>query len=109
MAETTIAGAANAVVNHFKEAREIFELLRPDVEGDARPELTGLDDQFGRFNIFASNLGVFASNHASLDWRLRDSDYARDITHELLQSLQFFLRRGMCNDCKLASVLRTLH
>ena len=47
-----------------------------------------------RFNIWASNNGVFATQRASLDFRLRDApDISRIITG-LLEMLQEYLRRG---------------
>jgi hypothetical protein len=44
----------------------------PHVHVEPAPILS-LSEVFGRFRLWAGNLGVFQDGHASLDWRLRES------------------------------------
>ena len=53
-----------------------------------------LDSQCGRFRIWAENIGVFASNHASLDYRLWHSAQVKDLIVSQLYNLQRHLERG---------------
>ncbi|KAH8779889.1 hypothetical protein F5883DRAFT_406681, partial [Diaporthe sp. PMI_573] len=54
-----------------------------------------LRDLIGRFNIWASNMGVFATLHASLDYRLRDLG---DVKELILEHLCNMVDR--LNQCK---------
>ncbi|KAL0262918.1 hypothetical protein SLS55_001892 [Diplodia seriata] len=50
-----------------------------DVEGEEKLILKSLQDQVGRFKIWAGNLGVFADGHCSADYRLRYGPDIKDI------------------------------
>jgi hypothetical protein len=52
-------------------------------------------DQLTRFNIWANNIGVFASGHASLDYRLRDAPDILDIMMQQVGLLQANLEARM--------------
>lgn len=64
---------------------DCLELLS---ERNNTPHWTSLLDQLGRFRIWCSNIGVFAELHASLDYRLRDVSYIRDLIVQLLASIR---------------------
>jgi hypothetical protein len=75
--------------------RRIPLLLKQPLK--SRPILTILDlrDEFEQFRLWADNIGVFAADHGSLDYRLRE---AFDVRHGLvsfLQSLYEDLLEGM--------------
>ena len=57
---------------------------------------TGLraDEQLARYEIWTSNIGVFADGHAALDYRVRDSEDARQLMIEFLGTLWEFLQGG---------------
>lgn len=59
---------------------------------DRRPILTieDLRDEFQQFQLWSKNIGVFASDHRSLDYRLRE---ARDVKEGILSLLQ-----SMCSE-----------
>lgn len=57
-------------------------------------ELTNVEDQLGRLRIWAGNIGVNAKEHASLDYRLRDSREAREITVKLLKIVHDHAQQG---------------
>lgn len=91
MERKTIAAESKIVVELF----ETLQGVTPDTDEDStKPAFTEVEDQYGRFNIFARNVGTFADGHASLDYRLRNSEDAQEVTRRLLESLQWFLRRG---------------
>lgn len=56
--------------------------------------LSDLCDEFEQFRIWARNIGVFASDNASLDYRLREAFEVKDGVVALLQSLLTHLRDG---------------
>src|ERR1700722_10325736 len=41
-------------------------------QSDASDAQRGLQDEFGRFKLWTSNIGVFTELHSSLDFRLRE-------------------------------------
>ncbi|OCL13226.1 hypothetical protein AOQ84DRAFT_416491 [Glonium stellatum] len=55
-------------------------------DGEA-PIASLVENQLGRFNIWTSNIGVFATLKLSLDYRLRDASDIRDLVLRLLDSL----------------------
>jgi hypothetical protein len=55
-----------------------------------------LDDEFGRFKIWSSNLGAHRSGKSSLDFRLSDATELRVRVVELLESLTESLDEGKC-------------
>lgn len=94
MLQGEVAAKAEAV-NH------LFDTLLPVVPSSDRspdPALhvsIGYEDQSGRFNIWVGNLGVFAKDHASLDYRLRDSPEQASLLKEVLDELQRLLLQGV--------------
>lgn len=88
------------IVTKAEAVSHLFEILLPIVPGfdqNADPALhvsIEYEDQYGRFNIWVGNLGVFAKGHASLDYRLRDSPQQMIILKEVLDELQRLLLQG---------------
>ena len=63
---------------------------------DSDPELSAqIDDQLGRFSIWAGNIGVFAQATASLDYRVRDIPQIKDLIVQQLDGLVKYLTHGM--------------
>lgn len=54
-----------------------------------------------RFQLWAVNLGIFVSGHASLDYRVRDAGNIRSTTQRLISSLEDALTEG-CLLCQIA-------
>ncbi|KAK2787325.1 hypothetical protein FQN53_005484 [Emmonsiellopsis sp. PD_33] len=77
---STIAESAAKCLESFNECLANFSLLPPRQQ-------SGIEDQLGRFSIWTSNIGVFASTRSSLDYRLRDVE---DV-HRLVQGLLWIL------------------
>ena len=69
----------------------LFEEILSNVQSDC---FDLVETQFGRLNIWASNIGVFANENASLDYRLRYSNDIRVTILQLLEVLDRNLSRG---------------
>ena len=66
-----------------------------DCLGQDGYEATPTQEQLARFEMWAGNIGVFADGHASLDYRVRNSEDARRFMVEFLNTLMLALRKGM--------------
>ncbi|KAK5107684.1 hypothetical protein LTR62_000919 [Meristemomyces frigidus] len=93
MTVLTLSAEAKLVLDHFSQVVDFITLVGDSTNDTCEETLTALRDQQGRFKIFASNSGLFATDHASLDWRLRESEDALHLTRQLLRSTQWFLSR----------------
>lgn len=84
-----------ALVNQDEAVIRRTPLLFEQPPG-TRPILTILDlrDEFEQFRIWTNNLGVFASDHACLDYRLRDALDVKEGVVSLLKSLFADLAEG---------------
>lgn len=74
--------AAGPCVNRFQQC------ISKDHNHTSTDESTWIDEQFVRFRVWYTNLGVFADGNASLDYRLRDCDEIRSLLLQLLHTLQ---------------------
>jgi hypothetical protein len=90
--EETIFDRAEACLDSFQQCFSQLQL----VEG---PGNALIEDQLGRFNIWTSNIGVFAPGRASMDYRLRDAHDIRGLVLRLLDTLL-----GHVQDCTFNSV-----
>jgi len=91
MEELSLVSQAAAALALFTNLNSNFS---QDITPDEATLLPLLEDQYGRFNIWARNVGVFASGHASLDYRLREDPQPRVLVGGLLEGLQDQLQRG---------------
>ncbi|CAK7232994.1 hypothetical protein SEUCBS140593_008452 [Sporothrix eucalyptigena] len=83
----TLAGVT--IASRAEECRDSMfkstDFLHKYEDGGTRS--AKMRDLIGRFNIWASNMGVFAAFHASLDYRLRDLEEAKVLMLEHLDSM----------------------
>ena len=97
-AELCHAGFVNiiAAVQRDKTVIERIPSLFVQTPGE-KPILTAFDlrDEFDQFRIWAENIGVFASDHESLDYRLREASDVKEGIVSLLQSLRTDLEEGI--------------
>lgn len=77
---TTIVEAARLCAQSFVQLPLAAHLLQPLSESD-------FEDQLGRFKIWAGNLGVFAADTASADFRLKDDQDVKDVIINMLARL----------------------
>ncbi|KAK6354420.1 hypothetical protein TWF730_008825 [Orbilia blumenaviensis] len=68
--------------------QEILENIRPQAD-----EFDIVETQFGRLNIWASNIGALATGNSSLDHRLRLKDDIKSMVIQLLDVLSESLRQ----------------
>jgi hypothetical protein len=87
----TIASMAKECLDRFFES---LELLKVANSRNSAQYWTSLLNQLGRFQIWSSNIGVFADLHASLDYRLRDVTDVQDQILQLLISINDCLQQG---------------
>ena len=88
--EQTIAECASVCVRIFDQC--LVDELSPDYDNG------WIEDQSARFRIWAANLGVFATGHATADYRLRDNDELRNLILQLLSAIRENLIIGKLQD-----------
>lgn len=81
-----IINVAAKVVRSFNAL--VAALLNPEAKHAHLIDNEALQDEFGRFRVWAGNLGALQKGHSSLDYRLRDSPLLLDETIKLLDELE---------------------
>lgn len=81
------------------ECQRRFAVLREAVAStitgyDDDVTSSAVDDELGRFRIWAKNIGALSVGRASLDYRLRDADYLNNNVKSLLEDLNESLCEG---------------
>ena len=103
MAAVSIRQRATECRNQFKLLvnieKEVEELDKAEPNGQ-NDEGSQTQEQMARFEMWAGNIGAFAEGHASLDYRVRNSDDAKRLMVEFLSSLLLGLSRGMVTPAK---------
>lgn len=97
MGPVSIRQRADECLSQFKLLLKIEDEVRENGKAEAgNLNFTGLraDEQLARYEIWASNIGVFADGHAALDYRVRDSEDARQLMIKFLGTLWEFLQGG---------------
>ncbi|KAL2844258.1 hypothetical protein BJX68DRAFT_269784 [Aspergillus pseudodeflectus] len=84
-AVVSIAETARACLDAFQHCLEHTKQHNPRSH-------SSLEDQLGRFSIWASSIGAFAPRRASLDHRLRMASDVQRLVYGLLQTLNEHLR-----------------
>jgi len=56
---------------------------------------SAVNDELGRFRIWAGNIGALSVGRGSLDYRLRDADYLHTNVISLLEDLKETLHDGL--------------
>ncbi|KIX10281.1 uncharacterized protein Z518_01363 [Rhinocladiella mackenziei CBS 650.93] len=95
---------ADDCLNQFKLLVKIENEVREAGKTEAQDLGFGelrADEQLARFEMWASNIGVFADGHASLDYRVRDRDDAKQLMIEFLGTLGDFIHRGSNNKAEI--------
>jgi hypothetical protein len=90
LTQSSITIAAHADVCFELFARCLTELADIVVEDGSQQIIyygDWAEDQMTRFNIWASNLGVLAQGHASIEHRLRDCNEVYRLILQLLDAL----------------------
>ncbi|KAF2230784.1 hypothetical protein EV356DRAFT_324935 [Viridothelium virens] len=87
---------ADLCLDQFRTLLEIEAEVRGSSRtNEIKSDELRAEDQRARFEMWAGNIGAFADGHASLDYRLRDTEDARELMVEFLRTLWDFLRRAI--------------
>lgn len=89
MDETTIAARAAACADLFDRFLPDDDSLETDMMNNEHvtSRLVWAEDQMARFNLWVTNLGIFALGHASVEYRLRDYPEIYNLVLQLLEAL----------------------
>jgi len=87
----SIRAGAELCLDHFHKAYE----LSCEAALYKRADFVSVKDQFDRFRIWTSNIGVFGDLHASLDFRVRDHDDIKDDFLGHLKIIEYRLSHRM--------------
>ena len=77
----------------------LFNQLLAAVDKNTTTELESgpsalINDQVGRFRIWAGNIGLYADASASLDYRVQDIPQIKNLIVQQLDGLGRYLQRG---------------
>ncbi|OBT95745.1 hypothetical protein VE01_06431 [Pseudogymnoascus verrucosus] len=86
VATSSCLEAFGALRSHLQAAKPEFAAQVPDAD---------IEDEFGRFRLWAANIGALSRGHSSLDYRLRDAPLVLEGALKLLNELQQELHQ-MC-------------
>lgn len=90
----------NGLVN-FQVAYETLE--RNESTVSEQPDATMLRSEIQRFQLWATNLGLYRQDHTSLDYRLRDNEVVRSF----YQGITHTFDRGSCSKYVFALAIWT--
>jgi hypothetical protein len=85
--EAVVKICCPGLVDEALSARIEILFKQPEEQGPILT-LADLEDDYEQFRVWARNLGVFATDHASLDFRLREASDVREGIASLLTSLK---------------------
>ena len=88
--EAVIATFSLKCQEHFEELAETLLTAKRHISSFA------VEDELGRFRLWANNIGAAKVGTASLDYRLRDATYLFQNVKSLLEELEKTLKQG-CN------------
>lgn len=86
-----LADAGSRVADEFEKVKAVDWRKYPKDFHTLAPKLSSEAD---RFLLWAVNLGLFVSGHASLDYRVRDAENIRSAIQRLIFSLEDALTEG---------------
>ena len=91
--EATIAKLTLDCQRHFEQFNDT--LVGNTNEGKYPLFSTELEDELGRFRLWANNIGAASTGRRSLDYRLRDEKYLFQNVRSLLKDLKNTLSDGI--------------
>jgi hypothetical protein len=94
--EPVISTLGRAVLQSF--IRLVHLLQDPPPNGHIPDEdhlsLRGIQDELGRYKIWAGNIGALQKGPSSLDYRLREASHVQQPIIRLLRDLEYSLKEG---------------
>jgi hypothetical protein len=111
MDNRTLADAAESCNNDFSALLSLSPLRDHPEKVDLAE---AIEEERARFRLWAANIGAFAKHHASLDYRLRESERVRslvfsqlDLLHGAASQLSDTLQPGWFPTLYLAKIALT--
>ena len=92
----SIATASIACLQYF--TRLIFSLERSPLEHQESMPLKAVENENGRFKVWAGNLGALQKGNSSLDFRLRESSIMQTTVLKFLDQLRDTLGKSEWNE-----------
>jgi len=90
MEQDTIAKLSFDCQRNFVKLKDILE----STDGNLVVSGRDIEDELGRFRMWASNIGAIKIGKASLDYRLREAEYLSENVKSLLTDLKGVLNEG---------------
>lgn len=106
MSAATAQVATSACLEAFGALRTHLQAAKPELA--AQVSDADIEDEFGRFRLWAANIGALSRGHSSLDYRLRDAPVVLEGASKLLSELQKELYESMCPLLYLVAILSNL-
>jgi hypothetical protein len=94
MSAATAQVATSACLEAFGALRTHLQAAKPELA--AQVSDADIEDEFGRFRLWAANIGALSRGHSSLDYRLRDAPVVLEGASKLLSELQKELYESRC-------------
>jgi len=93
----TIAKVSLGCQKHFWALSDALETIEGS-KYQAELSSAAVNDELGRFRIWAGNIGALKTGRASLDYRLRDVGYLHQNVVSLLEGLSQSLYEGFAHN-----------
>lgn len=88
----SIASSYRICTQSFDQLCSLLQV--PDCKFSSQISVLALEDELGRFRVWAGNVGAHRNGRISLDHRLREASQAHKKVVDLLKDLNETLRRG---------------
>lgn len=83
---------STACLRSFAQVRKSIPTASLSLSGQI--QVDAFEDEFGRFRVWAGNVGALQKGHSSLDYRLREATLVRDNVQKLLKELHECLQES---------------
>ena len=94
---STIASRYNTCATSFSRLSQLCSKSDYSFSDQVAP--SAVQDEFGRFRVWAGNIGAHRTGRVSLDYRLREASHMYQRVTDLLDELNATLKEGMYNIC----------
>jgi hypothetical protein len=91
-ASSTIASRFNTCATSFARLSQLCD--KPDYKYGDQVKASEVQDEFGRFRVWAGNIGARRTGRVSLDYRLREASHMMHRVTDLLDELNSTLKEG---------------
>jgi hypothetical protein len=93
--DVTIRERATGCFQLFKDCLKSYTPAEARQQHDTQAVKDSIEDEFARFRLWLSNIGVFADTQLSLDFRVREIPDLRDLFLKHLDTIDCRLNQRM--------------